>query len=75
MKSIAACVKEETTDEETASREPIDEVTIDGPAVRKCVWEYLENDLTYNAELSMLEAEKDKIDAEVASMNSTASQV
>ena len=38
------------------------------------MWEYFENDLKYKAELSILEEEKDKIDAEMATMNSTSDQ-
>jgi len=75
MSKIAACIKEETTDKEPIDEETIDEETIDGPAISKCMWEYLENDMRYKAELSILEAERDKIDTEVATLNSNSNQV
>ena len=50
-----------------------DEGTTDDEAWNEYMGKYLENDAKYKAEISMLKAEKDKIDAELVELNITSS--
>jgi hypothetical protein len=71
---IAACVSASTNDEETVEEATTDAEGVDGEAFRGYLREYLENEAKYIAELSILEAEKDKIDAEMRDLNLTSKE-